>query len=234
MAIVSQAGELDTTLVSWANSLPDCLVYSTLKARETSIYSHPETLLRGEYHIYPAMWVAAAWNNYRSVRIILHELILDVLLNLEHCSLGETKKNELLEAQSRNIIVQMVEDICAGALYHIGPYLLDDLSTASSSLPYGFSSSTQNIPESDISKLHDTTQSIFMDRISNHSGQGYVAAGGYLLIWPAFLAAACRYTHGEAYNWLSQCLSKIGYRMGINQALVMVDLLQQDLNSCLY
>lgn len=190
---------IDTNLVSWANSLPEGWAYTTMKPAEGSLYSRPGILLRGEYHTYPSMRMATAWNNYRSGRIIVNEVILDQLVELErhHQSAAGApiEENARLEGQSRKILAQMVQDICAGALYHIGSCLLDDDQTA----------------------------------ISNQ--QQNVAAGGYLLMWPAFLAAACSYTHTEAHHWLTQCLEKIGYRMGIHQALAMVALLRRGLDS---
>lgn len=202
--LILQGMAIDTNLVSWANSLPDGWAYTTVKAGEGSLYSRPGILLRGEYHIYPSMWIGTAWNHYRSGRIIVNEVILDQLAELQRRSPGAAEENARLEIQSRKVLAQMVEDICAGALYHIGPCLLDDLTTIpSNSLSHGHSSLTQQ----------------------------NVAAGGYLLMWPAFLAAACSYTHTEAHHWLTQCLEKIGYRMGIRQALAMVALLRQGLDS---
>lgn len=195
------------------------------------MYYPRKALFRDEYHVYPTMWISTAWNNYRSARIIVHEFILDFLAEMQRRSPTRAEENTSLEEQSRNILAQMVEDICAGALYHIGPCLLDTLATASGNnilLVRDQSLDNTNILGSDAAAGMSG-----LDMISPTAGQGrgYVAAGGYLLMWPAFLAAACSYTHTEATEWLTQCLEKIGFRMGIHQALAMVALLRKGLDS---
>jgi hypothetical protein len=49
------------------------------------------------------------------------------------------------------------------------------------------------------------------------------AAGGYILMWPLFIAGGCPYTPPAMQRWILTCLDKIGHVMGINEALTMAD-----------
>ena len=114
--IVLSALEIDAELEVWAADCPDMYMYEivTLQKRSESVFSD-------NYHLYYNIWIATIWNHYRSIRILLNELVIEQLTQLKQCSealpdfRGE-QPSVFYEKQivlCRSLLLQLTQDICA-------------------------------------------------------------------------------------------------------------------------
>lgn len=119
--VVSEACALDTEYDIWARTCPLQYIYQTITLNERA-----DDVFSDHYHVYGSVWIAAIWNNYRSARILVNELILDQLTYLyqtspessilwtDHCFY----ENQILTSNST--LLQLCHDICASVPYFLG------------------------------------------------------------------------------------------------------------------
>ncbi|KAG4439020.1 hypothetical protein IFR05_005484 [Cadophora sp. M221] len=119
--IISTACALDMEYDIWARTCPLQYIYQTVTLSERS-----DEVFSDHYHVYSSIWIAAIWNNYRSARILVNELILDQLGYLyqtnpdlgllweDHCFY----ENQILTSNST--LLQLCHDICASVPYFLG------------------------------------------------------------------------------------------------------------------
>ncbi|RDW90304.1 Zn(II)2Cys6 transcription factor [Aspergillus mulundensis] len=191
---VKKALELDIELNAWARSVELERRYTVVNVPAPlqgngSGSSSCRSIYGDHYHIYPDTVISAWWNDYRFVRLILHEVICWLACHLsrkEDLEATVRQKYAQTVANSRMVSQQMAEDICASVPYHLG--------------------ATETSPYED----WDSTRT-----------------GGVIrLIWPLFVAAERDGATSEATDWIADTLFKIGYGVGIRQALVMSNLLR--------
>ncbi|KAB8203637.1 hypothetical protein BDV34DRAFT_227252 [Aspergillus parasiticus] len=110
--LIRQALRLDANLVSWASSLG--LAWQFTVARNSPSFSSGDIHIRSyddEYHVYPSINVAVLWNHYRQARIVLHEMIQAMCLNVsEQQAMPESQQIML---KSSTINKQLVKDVCS-------------------------------------------------------------------------------------------------------------------------
>ncbi|KAH8434210.1 Zn(II)2Cys6 transcription factor [Aspergillus melleus] len=98
--------------------------------------------------------------------------------------------------------------------------------------------------QSHCGRLRNTTRQLAMDiccSVPFHFGVGNVATkplgsvplgqsyiGGLILLWPLILAGATESKHHPLRNWVIDCLYVIGHSMGIDQALLLIDVLETE------
>ncbi|KAH6720846.1 hypothetical protein BKA61DRAFT_471346 [Leptodontidium sp. MPI-SDFR-AT-0119] len=119
--IISTACALDMEYDIWARTCPLQYIYQTVTLSERS-----DDVFSDHYHVYSSIWVAAIWNNYRSARILVNELILDQLgymyqANPDLGLLWEDNcfyENQMLTSNST--LLQLCHDICASVPYFLG------------------------------------------------------------------------------------------------------------------
>lgn len=70
-----------------------------------------------EYHEYNSLGAAKMWNNYRSARIVIMELIIDIVKERD---LLADAQYAFLANQCRQTLKQLVEDICASVPFYFG------------------------------------------------------------------------------------------------------------------
>ena len=93
--------ELDHDLASWEAGLPPSWKYISLDNDQTSTGNS----FAGRHHLYPNNWVADAWNNWRTLRILVN----NVLLENEEDSVAPDLRQI---ADSASVIHQLSADIC--------------------------------------------------------------------------------------------------------------------------
>ena len=192
--IVSSALALDAEFADWAIHCPLQYVYNTVTVSERS-----ESIFSDYYHIYSDIWIATTWNHYRSIRILLHEILLVQLLHLCQSSPSPTPSAFFdgdpslpYEAQirfSKAVLVQLTQDICASV-----PFYLDD---------------------------HNPDRQDGAAKATNPQAHPPRAAGGNLLLWPLFVAACTDVVSDVMRTWVVGRLEKIAEVMGIRQAKVL-------------
>ncbi|XMA11897.1 hypothetical protein WAI453_004688 [Rhynchosporium graminicola] len=119
--IIATACALDFEYEMWTKTCPLQYIYQTVNLNERS-----EDVFSDHYHVYSSVWVGALWNNYRSARILVNELILDQLgylyqNNPESCLLWHENcfyENQILA--SKSMLLQLCHDICASVPYFLG------------------------------------------------------------------------------------------------------------------
>jgi hypothetical protein len=163
------------------------------------------------YHVYRGLYFSNIWNNYRGARFVIHEMVIGYLGKLHDSGNKPTPtpflaEHSKLATQSETILKELSEEICASVPYHFG--------TAAA----GSSSSSPG--------QYDPSGIRMQIQIDPHP-----AVAGYVLIWPLFLAADCKYSPPALKNWAIMSLEKIGHAMGISQALAMAGLLRDGMPS---
>lgn len=198
------------------------------------------------------------WNNYRSARIVVQELIYDTLRYLEgsrqHTSTSTNyPQQDELAGQCRQTILQLSDDICATVPFHFGLRMDDGIFEDSLSGPMGASNgptpvATSSSPSMSPNLLEETSLSdaearpISMLNSSQMKSSQHllshlpspfevVGAGGFTLMWPLLVAANSGVAVSGLREWIITCLDKIGHSMGINQALSMAKLLREGMQS---
>jgi hypothetical protein len=119
--IITTACAIDNDYDLWAKTCPYQLIYQTMTLKERS-----EEVFSDHYHVYPNLWVATVWNNYRAVRLLVNELILDQLCHLylnspESALLWNDVcffENQVLA--SNTTLLQLCHDICATVPFYLG------------------------------------------------------------------------------------------------------------------
>lgn len=266
--ILRTALTIDAELMSLFLSVPSPWNYKTVKVPMIDGERITQAVWGDSYHVYNNLAASSMWNNYRSARILIHELIIDTVNDIN--ALGYDDNGHLqrsnLASQSRQIAQQLVDDICASVPFHLGAGMEED---------YGFESSSPAAEEiSDITSWDDLLSGSFPSAPSQwspmsqpnsapssssadpihhpstapftgptfSSGSGgmwqspsspfeVTGAGGVTLVWPLLIAANTGLASYDLRKWITVCLDKIGYSMGINQALAMAQILRKGMHS---
>ncbi|GJN76691.1 hypothetical protein PLIIFM63780_000178 [Purpureocillium lilacinum] len=180
--IASRLLKFDDEIEAWRRDLPASWAYkSYCSVRSTR--SPPSEVFESHYDKYPDLWIASTWNNYRSVRLLIHEAI--IAATLKH---GSEEEIANLTA-SMAVLARMARDICNSVAYIMGR---------------GREGSRSPTPE---------------------DGNGSASPGGYLLLWPLFLAGMLRTTRRVQRAWITSEIRHIGTTMGIHLAISMARVL---------
>ncbi|QMW30762.1 hypothetical protein G4B84_006143, partial [Aspergillus flavus NRRL3357] len=110
--LTGQALRLDADLVSWASSLG--LAWQFTVARNSPSFSSGGIHIRSyddEYHVYPSINVAVLWSHYRQARIVLHEMIQTMCLNVSERQ--AMPKSQQIMLKSSTINKHLVKDVCS-------------------------------------------------------------------------------------------------------------------------
>ncbi|GKZ42806.1 hypothetical protein AbraIFM66951_002739 [Aspergillus brasiliensis] len=215
--IVRYASRLDALLQSIMSDIPESWNYKTVNVALAQGVPTIDTIWGAQYHTYRNITVSSFWNNYRSARLVLLELIVEAIIAMSNHSLDNIQQHQhhglLRECQQTSR--QLVEDILASVPFHLGS-VVDD-----SHVNKTFSD--QNSGSSSDADRHRTSRP---PQLSSASPSGVPAAGGFALMWPLLIAADSGYASKELRSWIIDCLDKIGNSMGIKQALAMAQLVR--------
>ncbi|KAJ6103640.1 hypothetical protein N7486_003862 [Penicillium sp. IBT 16267x] len=120
--IIRAALTMDANLTSLFISVPAAWSYRTMKVPIFNGEVITRAVWGDSYHIYRSLAASSMWNNYRSARILVHELIIDAVKTLEASVSEDTDRRHqrALDSQSRLVAHQLVEDICASVPFNLG------------------------------------------------------------------------------------------------------------------
>ncbi|KAI0967319.1 hypothetical protein F4678DRAFT_446243 [Xylaria arbuscula] len=256
--IIRTALGIDADLVSLLISVPPSWSYTTVQVPIIDGNFITKAIWGSHYHVYNSIAAASMWNNYRSARIVVQELILDTLRNLELYWPDNTpyfQQNNLVD-HCQQTILQLAEDICASAPFHFGLGIENETLQKSSSGSVCASDGTAALvtqPQSlgicsspsAISNTYDMASSSSIDArhiprkaepnagLSGHTSDHFevVGAGGLTLMWPLLVAANSGVASKDLREWVVSYLDKIGHSMGINQALAMAKLIREGMGT---
>jgi hypothetical protein len=139
------------------------------------------------------LWVSNMWNSYRCCHIFTHAILLECI---ESFPASEQHRWSMTRSHSLRIIQDMVDGICMSVPSHLGHQEPQGLSNVSN----------QSLPSVPCGDGFD---------------QSTKALGGYLLMWPLFLAASMPCVPDQQRNWIREQLVYIGNGLGIKQAAVL-------------
>jgi hypothetical protein len=235
--IIRRTLSLDADLMSVLLTAPPAWNYTTVKV--PLVNGEPITnLVWGDsYHIYRNLAVSSMWNNARSARILMYEMILEAVKQFEESSSANSghHHSHMLANQSREIARQLVDDICASVPFHMGMGVDDNCnwevsSDESSNAPFGSSVGTD---AADPTILSNPSLMASGPHSLPHAPPSFEisGAGGVTMVWPLLIAANSGHASLELRKWITKCLDRIGHSMGINQALAMAQLLRDGMHS---
>ncbi|PTB34956.1 hypothetical protein M441DRAFT_32368 [Trichoderma asperellum CBS 433.97] len=211
--IIGTALKIDAELVSLMISVPPLWRYDTVKVPMLDGKPITQAFWGNSYHIYHSIYASSMWNNYRSARIIIQELIINAVKDLESITndnIGYPQRSNLTN-QARQTCLQLVEDICASVPYNLGMEIEDSGHLGSSA------------PGASVGHGLDIGATLSSFQITG--------AGGLTIMWPLLVAGNSPIACGDLRKWIAICLDKIGHSMGINQALAMSKLIQDGVQS---
>jgi hypothetical protein len=198
-AIVAEGLEIDEQFIEWAAQTTLGFQYTQITLSEP----HHE-VFSNYYYIHKDIFVASAWNNWRSLRIILHGMLVTHILRLcellanstddHNKELFATYRDQL--AISRSVIEDMALDICA-------------------SIPFFFNFHKQD--------LHDMWV--------RPPAQAF---GGTMLMWPLYTAGVAARVSQEMRCWIAGRLRFIADSMGIRHAAALGWAVEQTKEICIW
>ena len=191
--ILARALEIDGVITAlFTSHVPSGWEYQTIytTAKDDCIWN-------GCYHLYFDSWVSQIWNGRRTMRILLHEMIRDALLEgfSSRPPLFTGPKYTSQFQKSTDVLYEMQAEIFATVPQHLG-----------------YASSNAN--------------GIF-DSSATGRGQSMIRLSGpYFLIWPLLLTGIMDVTTQEAKEFALRNLRKIGDEMGIQLAFLLAKVIE--------
>ncbi|KAJ5226318.1 hypothetical protein N7468_007543 [Penicillium chermesinum] len=129
--IITAASAIEAELIAWLASLPPEFSYQT---EEKSPYDFDFqyrcrglTPLDKQYHVYPSLWVCNSWNQYRSARILVSEIILSHMRQVSDASSMRSLSEEFrLHCKTlRATIHRLAVDTCRSVPFYFGAHQVD-------------------------------------------------------------------------------------------------------------
>ena len=116
---LTSALTIDTDLAEWVATLPLECKYTTVTLRSKS-----KDFLSDYHHSYRDIGTATLWNHYRSIRILVNEIVLDQFIHLKELFSPDSAPDilSLYESQiraSKFTIMKLIYDICASVPFHL-------------------------------------------------------------------------------------------------------------------
>ncbi|KAJ5953907.1 hypothetical protein N7501_008186 [Penicillium viridicatum] len=128
--VISAALAIEADLIAWLAALPSEFNYTThvsspfdlaIKKQFRGISPYDD-----QYHVYPTSWVCSSWNQYRSARIIVSEIILTRVRKLsESSSLASLPEELRVQCRAlRSTIRRLAVEICRSVPFHFNVHLV--------------------------------------------------------------------------------------------------------------
>jgi hypothetical protein len=220
--ILSKALEIDGTLLELFANIPPGWEYDTIYTEADA-----DVVFNRIYHVYYDYWIAQLWNAMRAVRILLNEQIREVLLeglsSKPPVCLGPEYTAQL--QISTDVLIELQADILASVPQHLG-YVSRRTSPCRTSNGQGPASSDQTTSRFLWTDAEDSPALLGKMRHELPKPPMLRASGGYFLLWPLYLAGCMDITTEPARRWVIQNLQFIGRSMGIQQALVVANFVE--------
>lgn len=218
-AIIKEALIIEAEIVDLLSNPDADWQYETINANGPAIYA-------GYYFVFRHYLISLMYTSLFSNRISLHDIIIKAMQacpNPSSLNLSPAEQEHL--RHSSEIIHRYQLDIFATVPQHLGISFsqLDFVS------PFGASPESKWTPDllwiNFISKDHNPWQS----RKKQSPDLPFVRqSGGYLLQWPLWVAGAADVPGGSERRWAIGTLKVIGQSMGVQQAIILANLLEEN------
>lgn len=201
-AIIARGLELDSILKDAFDPMvmPDEWEYETVQTE-----AEPNLIYRGRYHIYFDHWIAQIWNGMRSFRCLLHEHIHKTIQD-GHLANPPRLTDPSHTAQllrSTNIMCDMQADILATLPQHIG-----------------YVSRHNRYPKPQPSG-EPWKPSV------GYQGTPISMSGPYFILWPMWYCGLVTVATDATRRYVMRNLRVIGDDLGLQQALVLANMLEK-------
>lgn len=116
--VVTDALEIDEMFYEWTLSVPESFIWTPVSNPE-----YDEEVFADYYDVYHDVFTAGVWNSFRTIRIMLHEILIEHLVTL--CSHPEyiAPNRDLLSSYkaqiftSKTLINNLTHEVCASVPY---------------------------------------------------------------------------------------------------------------------
>ena len=212
--ILIQALDLDQAFVLLFLSIPPGSGYETVYTD-----ANPQIIFAGYYHVYGDSLSAQMWNGMRCFRIILNEMIRDVLLAGFSAQPPRFLERRYLEQflTSTEALYQLQSDIIASV-----PQYMGYVSTGSD---YSVHAHKYHCSEVGSRWAH-SCRTISPTGMSSSLLPALRLTGGVLLPWSLFLAGSTDVATEQSRHWVTEILRSLRRVMGIQQAQVLADMIE--------
>lgn len=194
LQLIECCQHLDTALSTWRETTPEDWQYTSQPNFTSVLFDFsPETseVYPGNVDVYPDVWIAKAWNSYRTTRIFVQAMILRSAAWLAGGDMQDPRLISQIAGalQARQVIQEMVDEICASVPFHLGQ----------------------------TTKLGDKA---YTNVINGQEDQATEYFGGYFLLWPLYLARCPCIIPNEQRRWIIARIFSIARQIGIEEDLV--------------
>jgi hypothetical protein len=208
--LVRRAEEVDRNLFNWPSMIPRFWQYrsvdidpetNTRNGLDEAVWDVCPGITRNLY--YEDIWVGSLWDTYRTSRIMVQAIIIRCGAWLANCSVADLRFEDMDSSfmlaseclHARNVILELLNDICASVPFHVGPRC-DPFSSPNSSPPESPDSNPgSNIP-----------------------------MGGYFLVWPLFVARSVIIAPAHQRTWIQRTMREVAKRYTINLAAIIASM----------
>lgn len=194
---INDAEALNERFLAFSKTIPKGWEYVTVQTQD-----YPDIVFDGYYHVYFDHWVAQIWNAIRELRILLNEIIRDILqkgfASGTPC-LPSPKYAEKFQTCTK-VMYELQADILASVPQHVG---------------FGW----HNPPIQPWNSFQTDGLGVGIPMVK--------FSGGYFLVWPLFLVGNLRLATPEVRAFCGKNLRYIGTHMGIELANLLAITLEQ-------
>jgi hypothetical protein len=198
--ILSQCLKIDSKLLDIVVNVPPGWEYQTITTDEEA-----DVAFHKQYHIYYDYWIAMIWNALRSLRILINELIRELLLkgfSERPPTFNKTEHTAQFQI-STDVLYQHQQEILFSVAQHFNQFPKSRDPTVYKSI--------SSIPLLAYNELHAPLR----------------MSGGSFLIWPLWHAGVMDISTDEVRRFVVRNLRSIGDSMGIKQANVLAESVEQ-------
>lgn len=208
--ILSQSLDLDKKLVQVFSVAAEDWTFSTIYTD-----NDPELIYNGRFHVYQHALSAQVWNGMRAMRIMLNEMIRNVLLT------GFSLKPPLFVLKVHTEQLQTSTDV----LYQISS---DIISSVPQYLGYNFKGNLVSPDSSFMSPEPVLLRNPGRDMLADlkTSSVPLFRTAGYQLPWALFLVGVTDVVTEPILRWVIKMLKQITRVLGIQQATVLAERLE--------
>ena len=219
--ILSQCLGLDNKLVEISSNATEDWTFSTMYTDDD-----PELVYNGRFHIYQHALSAQIWNGMRALRIMLNEMIRNVLLKgfSSRPPLFVFKVHTEQLQSSTDVLYELSSDIISSVPQYLGYTCKENLVSPGSL----FASSEPILPRNPgqmRSAFLETRQDLPADMKT--SSVPLLRTAGYQLPWSLFLVGVADIVTEPVLRWVIKILKEITRVLGIQQATVLAERLEQ-------
>ena len=215
LELIERCTNIDGALERWKDNVLTSWQYTTTK-QENPSDAYPKTIDH-----YPDVWVARAWNSYRTARLYVQSIILRSIAWLSGSTvsaLADTITPPTLRdtaSHARHLLQDMADGICASVPCHMGPSLFrQDGSNLAAACLRSYTINTLD------KSLGSPTPNTSAPTPAISSIKEMHEIGGYLLFWPLIVAHSVILIPTAQKAWIRDRVQDIGKHTGLNQVIV--------------